>query len=93
MKEVLEILASKYFSNGRQKSASQLERVKVRNAIIKLCDQYLENSDDSLIFEVLPNSLANAISVLKDEVLRSKYTIIQISETLFSAQMTLVEGL
>lgn len=93
MKEVLEIISEKYFSSGKVETASQLERVKVRNAIIKLCDQHLKDFEDVLLFEVMPLSLSHAVSVLNDQILTSKYSVIQVDETLFEARMAIMEGI
>lgn len=91
--EVWDIIKERYFSFGQSQSSSKLERVKVRNAIIRLCDDMLKYPDDSLVFEVMSNSLPFAVSAIDDEVVTSKYSILQISETLFEARLAVVDML
>lgn len=87
MKEVWEIIVEKYFSFGRSVSSNQLARVKVRNAIANLCDEYLTSPDMVLKFEILPSSLPYAVEVLSDETLTSKYVLQQVSESCFEARL------
>lgn len=91
MLEVWEIIKDRYLSFGKSNSSTQLERVKVRNAILKLCEENLQDANDILTFEVMRNSLPFAVAVLNDEVLESQYTVVQIAETLFEARMAVVE--
>ena len=91
MREVWEILKDRYFSFGKSNSSQQLERVKVRNALLRLCEENLNDPDDILTFEVMKQSLPFAVAVLNDDVLESQFTIVQISETLFEARMTILE--
>lgn len=92
MNEVLEVIKDKYFSKGKSAATSQLQRVRVRNAILKLCEENLKSPDDILTFEIMSNSLPFAVAVLDDELLVSQYDVIQISETLFEARMVTLEG-
>ena len=91
MREVWEIIKERYFSFGKSVSSNLLERVKVRNALLKLCEEYLHNSDDVLVFEVMASSLPFAVAVINDEIIASQYQIVQISETLFEARMVVLE--
>lgn len=90
MREVWEIIKERYFSFGKSVSTNLLERVKVRNALLKLCEEYLETADDVLIFEVMTSSLPFAVAVINDEIIESQYQIVQISETLFEARMVVI---
>ena len=92
MNEVLEVIKDKYFSKGKSSATNQLQRVRVRNAILKLCEENLKSPDDILVFEVMSNSLPFAVAVLDDELLVSQYDVIQVSETLFEARMVTLEG-
>ena len=91
MREVWEIIKERYFSFGKSVSTNLLERVKVRNALLKLCEEYLQNSEDVLVFEVMASSLPFAVAVINDEIIASQYQIVQISETLFEARMVVLE--
>jgi hypothetical protein len=93
MREVWEIIKERYFSFGKSVSSNLLERVKVRNALLKLCEEYLHNSDDVLVFEVMASSLPFAVAVINDEIIASQYQIVQVSETLFEARMVVLEVL
>lgn len=90
MREVWEIIKERYFSFGKSVSTNLLERVKVRNALLKLCEEHLETADDVLIFEVMTSSLPFAVAVINDEIIESQYQIVQISETLFEARMVVI---
>lgn len=90
MHEVWEIIKERYFSFGKSVSTNLLERVKVRNALLKLCEEHLETADDVLIFEVMASSLPFAVAVINDEIIESQYQIVQISETLFEARMVVI---
>ena len=93
MREVWEIIKERYFSFGKSVSTNLLERVKVRNALLKLCEEHLQNSEDVLVFEVMASSLPFAVAVINDEIIASQYQIVQISETLFEARMVVLEGI
>ena len=90
MNEVLEVIKDKYFSKGKSAATNQLQRV--RNAILKLCEDQLSSPDDILVFEVMSDSLPFAVAVLEDELLVSQFDVVQISETLFEARMVTLEG-
>lgn len=92
MDEVFEVIKEKYFSRGRSSATNQLEKVKVRNAILRLCEENLKSPEDVLTFEVMSNSLPFAVAVLGDELLETQYEVIQIAETLFEARMVTLEG-
>ena len=91
MREVWEIIKERYFSFGKSVSTNLLERVKGRNALLKLCEEHLQNSEDVLVFEVMASSLPFAVAVINDEIIASQYQIVQISETLFEARMVVLE--
>lgn len=91
MREVWEIIKERYFSFGKSVSTNLLERVKVRNSLLKLCEEHLQNSEDVLVFEVMASSLPFAVAVINDEIIASQYQIVQISETLFEARMVVLE--
>lgn len=93
MREIFEIIVERYFSRGKSKSKNQLEKVRVRNAIMLLCSQNLVGLEDVLVFEVLPKSLPYAVSILDDEVLNTEYTVRQIDETLFEARLVSLDFL
>lgn len=92
MGEVLEVIKENYLSRGKSNSSNQLQAVKVRNALLRLCEENLKEPEDVLTFEVMKDSLPFAVAVLDDDVLATQYQIVQISETLFEARMVILEG-
>lgn len=92
MDEVLEVIKDRYFSRGKSRSLDQLEKVKVRNAILRLCEENLSDPSDVLVFEIMRGFLPYAVAVLNDELLESQYIVSQITENLFEARMVEIEG-
>ena len=68
-----------------------MEKTKVKNSVIELCDKHLTEAGVSLEFEVAKKDLNHIVSVITEEPLRSKYDIIQISPTIFSASLKVLE--
>lgn len=93
LEEIWEIIQEKWFGFNRQVGENTLEKVRVRDAIIRMCEEHLYEAADVFVFEIFPNSLPYAVSVLDDPILASRYTIVQISETLFEARMVILKGL
>lgn len=90
MGELLEYFKSRY---GKKESVAdeQVTKTMVKNSIISLCDEYLVDVDSVLDFEVLPNELPYAVTVIEEEPLKSKYEINQVSKTMFRATLRGVE--
>ena len=84
-----------YFSEKFKKNTSateeQMMRIRVKNAISDLCDEYLKGVGSIFTFEVLPKDLPYAVMVINEEPLKSKYIINQIGKTLFQAELREVE--
>lgn len=68
-----------------------MQKQKVKNGILNVCDNYIDSSDELLTFEVLPSDLQYVAEILDEEPLKSKYQIIQVSETLFTAKLREME--
>lgn len=74
-----------------------LTKEKVDNSLLELnykiqsidsmAEEYLENFDDELEFEVYPNTLALAMKAMNSEELTDKYEFSQISNTMFSVRL------
>lgn len=92
LEELWEIIQEKWFGLSKQTGENTLEKVRVRDTIIRMCDEHLHEAEDVFILEIMPNSLPYAVSVLDDPILSSRYTIVQISETLFEARMVVLKG-
>ena len=86
MGELLEILKEKYSKSTNETTKELMNKQRVKNSILSVCD-ILDDSDDTLTFEVSKQDLPYAVSVVVEEPLKSKYNINQISETLFVAQL------
>ena len=90
MNELLDYLKEKY---GKKQSISQnmITKTSVRNSISKICEEYLEDANYILVFEVDPKMLEYAVMVIDEEPLRTKYVFTQVSKTLFQAELREVE--
>lgn len=87
MGELFDYVNERYLRGKRSDTTDLLEKQKVKNAILKNCDAYIEDVDDLFTFEVLPRELQYVTAVIEEEPLKSKYMIQQISETLFVAKL------
>jgi len=68
-----------------------MNKQRVKNAITKLCEEHIKESEDELTFEVLPNELTYAVEVIMEEPLHSNYIINQVTESLFIARLREVD--
>lgn len=91
MGEISEYLKEKYFRSHNSETKEHMYKQKVKNAILNICDDNLEDEDDELIFEVVGKDLTYAVSVINEEPIYSKYIITQKSDTLFSAKLRSIE--
>lgn len=91
MGEISEYLKEKYFRFHNSETKEHMYKQKVKNAILNICDDNLEDEDDELIFEVVGKDLTYAVSVINEEPIYSKYIITQTSDTLFSAKLRSIE--
>lgn len=90
MGELMEYVKERYAKNDRSDTKDMMDKQRIKNSILAVCDEYIKD-DSSLIFEVLPSGLQYAVAVVTEEPLRSKYDIVQISDTLFAASLKSVE--
>ena len=84
MGELLDYVKSRYSKNNN--SADLKRKVIVKNKLQEVCDSYLENADDVLEIEVLPDSLQYILLSIDEEPLRSKYVFNQLSESIFQVK-------
>lgn len=87
MGELLDYFKEKYSSSDKNKSKGLMEKQRVRTAIEGVCEKYLKDTGDTFVFEVSPKDLPYAVMVIAEEPLISKYSIVQISESMFSSQL------
>ena len=87
MGELTEYLKERYFSRNKTEVQEQINRQKVKNTILRVCDENLVTADDVFTFEALPKDLPYVAIVIEEEPLKSKYNIYQVGETLFEAQL------
>ena len=91
MGELLDYLKGRYFKGDSSETKDLMQKQKVKNGILKVCDEHLDTTDELLTFEVLPSDLQYVAEILDEEPLKSKYQIIQVSETLFTARLRELE--
>lgn len=68
-------------------SSEKLEQNKVKATIEGLCDNYLSDSNDVLVFEALPSAIEDVISIFTTQSLSERYEYTQIEETLFAIKL------
>lgn len=91
MSEFTEALKSKYTKQRNSEIADMMAKQRVKVGILTLCDTYIKNSGDVLIFECNKNDLQYVVVAINEDPLKSKYVIQQMSETLFSASLVELE--
>lgn len=91
MGELLDYIKDRYSKQDRSVTQDMMERTKVKNAICDTCDAHLTEAGTEFQFEVASKDLPHAVSVILEEPLRSKYDIVQISPTIFSARLKEIE--
>lgn len=92
MGELTEYIKERYFRKGSNAETKDLmQRQRVKNAIQNICDSKITGPDEVLEFEISPKDLPYATEVIVEEPLKSKYDIIQTSETLFMAQLRVLD--
>lgn len=91
MGELTEYIKERYFKKGSNDSKDLMHRQRVKNAIQTMCDSKIQGPDEVLQFEILPRDLPYATEVITEEPLRSKYDIVQTSETLFLAKLKVLD--
>lgn len=91
MGELLDYIKGRYLKSDSSETKDLMQKQKVKNGILNVCDNYIDSSDELLTFEVLPSDLQYVAEILDEEPLKSKYQIIQVSETLFTAKLREME--
>lgn len=92
MGELLEYFVGKLkLKKNTSDTEEQMIKTKIRNAISSQCEQYLTDVDSVFTFEVLPKDLPYAIMVIDEDLLKSKYIIVQVGKTLFQATLREVD--
>lgn len=87
MGELLDCFKERFTKDNRSETKDMMNKQRVKNAITDLCAGYLSEAGDEFIFEVSPKDLPYAVVVINEEPLKSKYVIMQISDSLFSAKL------
>ena len=87
MGELAEFFKEKYINKSNIEARDIMQKQKVKNKILELCDKHLSSSKDIFIFEILPNDLPYAVSVIVEEPLVSKYVINQVSNSIFVVRL------
>ena len=87
MSEFTEALKSRYTKQRNSEIADMMAKQRVKVSIITLCDTYIKQSGDSLVFECSKNDLQYVVVAINEDPLKSKYIIQQVAETLFIASL------
>ena len=87
MGELLDCFKERFTKDNRSETKDMMNKQRVKNAIADLCNAYLSDIGQEFIFEVSPKDLQYAVVVIDEEPLKSRYTIMQISDSLFSAKL------
>lgn len=87
MSEFTEALKDKYTKQRNSEIADKMAKQRVKVSILTLCDTYIKQSGDVLIFECSKNDLQYVVVAINEDPLKSKYVIQQLSETLFSSRL------
>lgn len=87
MSEFTEALKAKYTKQRNSEIADKMAKQRVKVSILTLCDTYIKQSGDVLIFECSKNDLQYVVVAINEDPLKSKYVIQQLSETLFSSRL------
>ncbi len=91
MGELLDFFKEKYLKSGNTTTKDLMQKQKVKNGILRVCEKCIKDSDEILTFEVLPADLPYVSEIVDEEPLKSKYEIMQISDTLFTAKLRELE--
>lgn len=91
MGDLMEYVKERYSKNDKSDTKDMMDKQRIKNSIMSVCDENIKDAGDSFIFEVMPSGLQYAVAVVNEEPLRSKYDIVQISDSLFSASLKAVE--
>lgn len=91
MGELFDYLKSRYIKTDSSETKDMMQKQRVKNGILSVCDKHLQDTEELLTFEVRPSDLQYVAEILDEEPLKSKYQIIQVSETLFTARLRELE--
>lgn len=91
MGELFDYLKNRYIKTDSSETKDMMQKQRVKNGILNVCDKHLYDTEELLTFEVLPSDLQYVAEILDEEPLKSKYQIIQVSETLFTAKLRELE--
>lgn len=91
MGEIAEYLREKYSKSHNRETQELINKQRVKNSILSVCDEHLEDADDIFEFEVVGRDIQYAVIVIVEEPLCSKYNIQQKSDTIFVAQLKEIE--
>ena len=91
MGEFSEAVKQRYFKPKNAEIAEKMKRQRVKSAILSTCEKYLQSDGDVLTFEVLKGELPYVVEAITDDIIKSRYIISQVSESIFTAKMIEVD--
>lgn len=91
MSEFSEALKTRYSKQKNSEIADKMNKQRVKVSILTLCDTYIKDVGEALIFECNKNDLQYVVVAINEDPLQTKYNIQQISETLFHASLVELE--
>lgn len=87
MGELIDCFKERFTKDNRSETRDMMNKQRVKNAIVDLCNAYLSEAGEEFVFEVTQKDLPYAVVVITEEPLKSRYFITQISDSLFSARL------
>lgn len=91
MGELFDYFKERLSKGDRSETQEMMEKTKVKNSVIEICDTYLTEAGMSLEIEIAKKDLNHMVSIISEEPLRSKYDILQVSPTIFTASLKVLD--
>lgn len=91
MGELFDYFKERLSKGDRSETQEMMEKTKVKNSVIEICDKYLTEAGMSLEIEIAKKDLNHMVSIISEEPLRSKYDILQVSPTIFMASLKVLD--
>ena len=91
MSEFSDAIKQRYFKPKNLEIQDKMNKQRVKTTILTLCEEHIKEAGDVLIFESGARELQYVVEAINEEPLKSKYNILQISETLFQSSLVEIE--
>ena len=91
MSEFTEAIKQRYFKPRNAEIQDKMNKQRVKATILSLCDNYVKEAGDILVFECGSRELQYVVEAVNEEPLKSKYNILQTNETMFEASLVEID--